>query len=106
MAKSLAKTQQNNNWNASIRAQSTGKNSLQINEQISKNLSYKNRPYVNSSKIGVSEYSFSIGDKIGSSPFDILNSESGQQPLRNNPLKQGTNQLWTEIPGYQGFKPS
>jgi len=53
MAKYLSKTQQgDNNWNSSIRAQSTGKNSLQIQEEISKNMSYKNRPYVNNSKTG------------------------------------------------------
>lgn len=31
---------------------------------------------------------------------------SVKQPLRDHPLKRGTNQLWTEIPNYQGFKPA
>jgi hypothetical protein len=38
--------------------------------------------------------------------MDLMNQFSVKQPLRNNPLKRGTNQLWTEIPNYQGFKPA
>ena len=75
-------------------------------EQIGKNLSYRNRPYINDSKTGVSEYKFIVGDKIGSNPTDMLDQYSKKQNLVNNPLKHGTNQMWTEIPGYQGFKPS
>jgi hypothetical protein len=37
--------------------------------------------------------------------MDLMNQFSTKQPIRNNPLKRGTNQLWTEIPNYQGFKP-
>lgn len=47
-----------------------------------------------------------MGDKIGSKPTDLLDQYSRKQPLIEHPLKRGTNQLWTEIPGYQGFKPS
>ena len=35
-----------------------------------------------------------------------MNRVSYKQPLRDHPLKRGTNQLWSEIPNYQGFKPS
>lgn len=38
--------------------------------------------------------------------MDLMNMVSVKQPLRDHPLKRGTNQLWTEIPNYQGFKPA
>jgi len=38
--------------------------------------------------------------------MDLMSMVSLRQPLRDNPLKRGTNQLWTEVPNYQGFKPS
>lgn len=69
-------------------------------------MSYRNRPYINDCKTGQTDYRFNFGDKIGSKPIDLLGRESNKQPIRDNPLKHGTNQLWTEIPGYQGFKPS
>lgn len=47
-----------------------------------------------------------MGEKIGSKPTDLLDQYSTKQPLIENPLKKGTNQMWTQIPGYQGFKPS
>lgn len=47
-----------------------------------------------------------MGEKIGSKPTDLLDIYSKKQPMIENPLKRGTNQMWTEIPGYQGFKPS
>lgn len=61
---------------------------------------------MNNCKTGVTDYKFNYGDKIGASPFDLLNQTSFKQTLRDHPLKHGTNQLWTEIPGYQGFKPA
>ena len=61
---------------------------------------------MNHQKLGATEYKFNFGEKIGSSPMDIMNGLSYKQPLRDNPLKRGTNQHWTEIPNYQGFKPS
>ena len=101
MAKSMSKTH-NANWNgSSLRTQS-----LKKQEEQSKKESYKNRPYFNDCKTGVSEYKFTMGEKIGSKPIDLLDQYSSKQPLIENPLKKGTNQMWTEIPGYQGFKPS
>ena len=38
--------------------------------------------------------------------MDLMNRVSYKQPLRDHPLKRGTNQLWSQIPNYQGFKPS
>ena len=69
-------------------------------------MSYKNRAYINDVKTGVSDYKYNFGEKIGAKPLDILSKDGSSQPLRDHPLKRGTNQLWTEIPGYQGFKPS
>lgn len=68
--------------------------------------SYKTKPYINNAKTGITDYKFNYGEKIGNSPMDIMNVVSVRQPLRDNPLKRGTNQLWTEVPNYQGFKPS
>ena len=69
-------------------------------------MSYKNRPYINDIPVGVTDYRFNYGEKIGSHPLQRLNETSSKQPIINHPLKHGTNQLWTEIPGYQGFKPA
>ena len=90
------------------RNQSTGKpNNKQLpDEQLSKAQSYKNRPYINDCKTGSTDYRFNFGEKIGAQPKDLLSSNTTKQPVRDNPLKHGTNQLWTEIPGYQGFKPA
>lgn len=38
--------------------------------------------------------------------MNLMNMVSIKQPLRDHPLKRGTNQMWTEVPNYQGFKPS
>jgi hypothetical protein len=69
-------------------------------------VSYKNRPYINDTPTGLTDYRFNYGEKIGSHPLQLLSTDSKKQPIRDHPLKHGTNQLWTEIPGYQGFKPS
>jgi hypothetical protein len=50
---------------------------------------------MNNSKTGTTEYKFNYGERIGASPMDLMNQFSTKQPLRNNPLKRGTNQLWT-----------
>lgn len=54
----------------------------------------------------MTEYKFAMGEKIGAKPTDLLDQLSRKQPILENPLKRGTNQMWTEIPGYQGFKPA
>jgi len=36
-------------------------------------MSYKNRPYINNVKTGMTDYAFNYGDKVGSNPKDILN---------------------------------
>lgn len=56
--------------------------------------------------MGTTDYKFNYGEKVGSSPFDLMDRVSYKQPLRDHPLKRGTNQLWSEIPNYQGFKPA
>ena len=56
--------------------------------------------------MGQTEYKFNFGETVGSKPTDLMNGLSYKQPIRDNPLKYGTNQLWSEIPNYQGFKPS
>ena len=68
--------------------------------------SYKNKAYINNAKTGITDYKFNYGEKIGDSPFDLMNMVSLKQPVRDHPLKRGTNQLWSEIPNYQGFKPA
>ena len=83
-----------------------GKSAHQIAEEESRAKSYKNRPYINNAKTGTTDYKFNYGEKIGSTPMDLMNRVSYKQPLRDHPLKRGTNQLWSEIPNYQGFKPS
>lgn len=75
-------------------------------EEAARSKSYKHRPYINNAKVGCTDYKFNYGEKLGTSPQDLLTRVSVKQPLRDNPLKKGTNQLWTEIPNYQGFKPS
>ena len=77
-----------------------------IDEKTSKEQSYKNRAYINDTKTGTTDYKFNFGEKIGANPLQILSRDGCAQPLRDHPLKKGTNQLWTEIPGYQGFKPA
>ena len=97
-----------NNESQVRRCESSGKNQKPgvVDQQISKALSYKNRPYINNISLGVSDYKFNYGEKIGSDPKDLLNADSEKQPIIDHPLKYGTNQLWSEIPGYLGFKPS
>lgn len=81
---------------AALRSQSAGKSFGKLGtEEESKAQSYKNRAYINNCKTGITDYKFNYGDKIGHTPLDILNQTSFKQPLRNNPLKHGTNQLWT-----------
>ena len=101
MAALLSKTQGGEKWTPSQRTQS-----LKKAEEESKKESYKNRAYINNCKTGLTEYKFTTGEKIGSKPSDLLDKFSQKQPLIENPLKRGTNQMWTEIPGYQGFKPA
>ena len=72
-----------------------GKSKLQIAQEESRSKSYKNRPYINNAKTGCTDYKFNYGEKVGSSPQDLMNRVSVKQPLRDNPLKKGTNQLWT-----------
>lgn len=92
---------------ANVRSQSMGgKTKAQIAEQIARENSYKTKPYINNAKTEITDYKFNYGQKIGSSPFDVMSMVSVKQPVRDHPLKRGTNQLWTEIPNYQGFKPS
>lgn len=57
--------------------------------------SYKNRAYVNNAKTGITDYKFNYGERIGTSPLDLMSMVSIKQPLRDHPLKRGTNQLWT-----------
>jgi hypothetical protein len=83
-----------------------GKTRAQLLEEEGRKNSYKYKPYINNAKTGITEYKFNYGEKIGDSPMDLMNKYSMKQPFRNNPLKRGTNQMWTEIPNYQGFKPS
>lgn len=83
-----------------------GKTKAQVAEQLARENSYKTKPYMNNAKTGITDYKFNYGEKIGNSPFDLMDMVSVKQPVRDHPLKRGTNQLWTEIPNYQGFKPS
>ena len=83
-----------------------GKSAHQIAEEEGRAKSYKNKAYINNAKTGVTDYKFNYGEKIGTSPMDIMNRVSVRQPLKDHPLKRGTNQLWSEVPNYQGFKPS
>ena len=83
-----------------------GKTQAQLAEEAGRAKSYKNRPYINNAKIEPTDYKFNYGETVGSSPMNLMNRVSVKQPLRDHPLKRGTNQLWTEIPNYQGFKPS
>lgn len=93
--------------NPAGRSQSMGgKTKAQIAEQLARENSYKTKPYINNAKTEITDYKFNYGQKIGDSPLDIMNMVSVKQPMRDHPLKRGTNQLWTEIPNYQGFKPS
>lgn len=72
-----------------------GKSQAQIAEEMGRAKSYKNRPYVNNAKTGVTDYKFNYGEKIGATPLDVMNRVSFKQPIRDHPLKRGTNQLWT-----------
>lgn len=47
-------------------------NQAQMNEQAAKSLSYKNRPYINGGKTGLTDYKYNYGEKIGSHPKEIL----------------------------------
>jgi len=69
--------------------------SQSANRNENKAASYKNRPYINDSGTGVTDYKFNYGEKVGSSPLELLNRETSGQPIRDHPLKHGTNQLWT-----------
>ena len=60
---------------------------------------------MNNGKTGNTDYKYNFGE-IGQSPQDLMNRVSIKQKVRDDPLKRGTNQLWSEIPNYQGFKPS
>jgi len=62
-------------------------------------------PFMNNGKTGFTDYKYNFGE-IGQSPQDLMNRVSIKQKVRDDPLKRGTNQLWSEIPNYQGFKPS
>ena len=62
-------------------------------------------PFMNNGKTGNTDYKYNFGE-IGQSPQDLMNRVSIKQKVRDDPLKRGTNQLWSEIPNYQGFKPS
>ncbi len=64
-------------------------------EKTSKETSYKNKPYMNNQKMGQTEYKFNFGETVGSKPTDLMNGLSYKQPIRDNPLKYGTNQLWS-----------
>ena len=108
MNKTLTGTNNQDSKFSTMRSQSTGKtlNKNLIDEQQSKAQSYKFRPYINEAPTGTTDYKFNYGQTIGASPQKLLSRDGISQPLRDHPLKHGTNQLWTEIPGYQGFKPS
>ena len=71
------------------------KSETQKLEEESRAKSYKNRPYINNVKTGVTDYKFNFGEKIGTSPLDLMGRVSIRQPLRDHPLKRGTNQLWS-----------
>lgn len=58
-------------------------------------MSYKKRPYINDAQTGITDYKFNYGEKIGSTPLELLSQTSTKQPIRDHPLKHGTNQLWT-----------
>lgn len=86
----------NANNPATMRSNSLGgKTQHQIAEELGRANSYKNRPYVNNLKMEVTDYKFNFGEKIGATPLDLMGRVSYQQPLRDHPLKRGTNQLWT-----------
>lgn len=74
---------------------SHGKSEMQLTEEASRAKSYKNNAYINNAKMGVTDYKFNYGEKVGSSPMDLMNRVSYKQPLRDHPLKRGTNQLWS-----------
>lgn len=81
---------------STVRSSSVGgKSALQVAEEESKSKSYKNRAYLNNAKMGVSDYKFNYGENIGSTPLDLMNRVSYKQPVRDHPLKRGTNQLWS-----------
>lgn len=61
---------------------------------------------MNNISLGITDYKFNYGERIGHDPKEILNQSSSKQPIRDHPLKYGTNQLWSQIPGYLGFKPA
>ena len=50
---------------------------------------------MNDCKTGSTDYRFNFGEKIGAQPKDLLGDGTNKQPVRDNPLKHGTNQLWT-----------
>ena len=63
--------------------------------------------HINKAPVGVSDYKFNYGEKIGHAPKPhVMNEESTNQPRIYHPLKAGTTQLVDHIPGYQGFIPS
>ena len=72
-----------------------GKTQHQLAEEESRAKSYKNRAYIKNAKMGQTDYRFNYGESIGSSPLDLMNRVSYKQPIRDNPLKRGTNQLWS-----------
>jgi hypothetical protein len=78
-----------------VRAASSSKKEGLPNEELAKAMSYKNRPYISNVKTGVTDYKYNFGEKIGNHPKEILNEQSIRQPIKDNPLKHGTNQLWT-----------
>jgi hypothetical protein len=83
---------------STMRSQSAGKslnNKNMVDEQLSKAMSYKKRPYINDAHTGTTDYKYNYGEKIGSHPLELISHEGSGQPLRDHPLKHGTNQLWT-----------
>lgn len=67
----------------------------QIAEEEGRAKSYKNKAYINNAKFGQTDYRFNYGESIGSTPMDLMNRVSYKQPLRDHPLKRGSNQLWS-----------
>ena len=100
---SLANTAQNNGFQATSKTENSGlrstslggKNMFQLAEQEARSKSYKNRAYINNAKIGCTDYKFNYGESVGNSPMDLMNRVSIKQPIRDHPLKKGTNQLWS-----------
>jgi len=86
---------QQGNLNQRSQSANRNENKGMSNEELSKAASYKNRPYINDSGTGVTDYKFNYGEKVRSSPLELLNRETSGQPIRDHPLKHGTNQLWT-----------